>query len=729
VQKSHDRLTKVQCRVASLIAGGDTMHNNILKALLLVVILSAAGIRFPSNYAQSVTEAERLLQKAILLEDVDGDLQAAIGQYKKIAADNGKNRPVAAKALLRLAGCYEKLGREEAQKTYQQLIREFPDQLDAVRVAKEKLTLLEKGNANMSLRLVWEGPEVELMGAPSPDGRYICYTDWDTGDLAIHDLKTGEKRRLSGQTKWDGSFAEISRWSPDGKFIAYTWDAAKGSEVRVVGLDGQKPRTVFLKGCAEDWSPDGKQLLVRRGCGEGFVSLVSVSDGSVRDLVKTGRANVERDHMKFSPDGKYIAYDYQNEGISRGIKFPTEKDIYILSVDEKIQIPLVKNPANDYLLGWTPDGGNILFASDRSGAVDAWILPVRNGKPAGDARIVHKDIGAISPLGFTRDGAFFYGHGKDLLDIYIGTLDRKHQPMTATYRKLGLPFEGRNDIAEFSPDGKLLAFVRESSSSGTGSINNNALCIHNLETGKEQTFQVNLRVLRLRWAPDASSILINGSHETKSFVGIIDVQTGETKAIFPADKDIREELYFSPDWSPDGRSVYCFRLVAMKEKDPQCAIIAKDLGADQIRVVYRESKPALSAISVSPDGSWLAVASSGINSRQQASPTENILKLISIRDGEERELCKFFVNATSHPSWSRDGSYIFFTGRSASDEKWDVWYVPVEGGEPRGLGLSLSTTRSLSLHPDGVRFAFSSFGPTAHGPEVWMMENFLPKGK
>ena len=59
-----------------------------------------------------MTEAERLLQKAILLENVDGNLQAAIEQYKKIVAENGGNRVVAARALLRMAGCYEKLGAE-----------------------------------------------------------------------------------------------------------------------------------------------------------------------------------------------------------------------------------------------------------------------------------------------------------------------------------------------------------------------------------------------------------------------------------------------------------------------------------------------------------------------------------------------------------------------------------------------------------------------------------------
>jgi len=82
------------------------MRVNIPRALLVIVLLAAAGSWRLATSAQGVTEAERQLQKAILLETVDGNLQAAIEQYKKIVAENGSSRVVAAKALLRLAGCY-----------------------------------------------------------------------------------------------------------------------------------------------------------------------------------------------------------------------------------------------------------------------------------------------------------------------------------------------------------------------------------------------------------------------------------------------------------------------------------------------------------------------------------------------------------------------------------------------------------------------------------------------
>src|SRR5512139_3738805 len=145
------------------------MPVNIPRALLVIVLLAASGSwQLPSN-AQGVTEAERLLQKAILLETVDGNLQAAIDQYKKIVAENGTNRAVAARALLRLAGCYEKLGRNEAQKTYQQLIDAYPEQVETVRLALEQLSMLrrtgelvEKGDRQPAIRLLWSGPEADI---------------------------------------------------------------------------------------------------------------------------------------------------------------------------------------------------------------------------------------------------------------------------------------------------------------------------------------------------------------------------------------------------------------------------------------------------------------------------------------------------------------------------------------------------------------------------------------
>ena len=696
-------------------------RSTILAAAFLLLSASLGSLAPQQGYDQ--------FQKALAKERSEGNLEEAIALYQK-AIEETKDESLAAQAQLRIGICYEKLGLEKAslaQEAFQKVVDRYPGQADSVKTAKEKLALLQrgqvapgKGPSQTSLRLVWEGPDVELMGAASPDGRYICYTDWNTGDLAIYDVNTGEKRRLTGQTKWDGKFVENSRWSPDGRFIAYTWDTGITAELCVVGMDGSKPRILFQGGgypSVKDWSPDGKQILavLYSEKGEQSYSLFAVSDGSVRHLKKIGfPAGYMNGQMKFSPDGRYIAFDLRN-------------DIGILSTDGQTEAPLVWHPANERLLGWTPDGRSVLFASDRSGAIDAWILPVAEGKPGGEPELLRKDIGEMSPLGFTRDGAFFYGHGKDTQKVYLASLERKAGTLSATYQKVELPYEGRNHAPEYSPDGKRLAYIRQAVPRMDSS---NTLCVLSPETGEEKKTALDLQqVFSVAWAPDGSSIMISGIVGKRTFVGRIDPGTGAIEEIFPTDKDAREEMFMFPAWSPDGKTVYCVHGTQVATAERSLAIIAKALSTGRSWDFYKMTGPLnLPMISVSPDGKWLAALE---HQRGTEANKEKILKIISTENGKAQELCRF-ASATNNivqARWSADGRYIFFPGRRSGEEKWDIWVVPVEGGEARKLGLALNEIEYISPHPDGSRIAFVSFGPMLHGPEVWVMENFLPADK
>jgi len=691
----------------------------LLTTLLIIAAFTLGSLAVQSGHDQ--------FQKALAKERGEGNLEEAIALFQKVI-DETKDEALAAQAQLRIGFCYEKLGHEKAQlaqQAFQKVVDKYPAQTETARTAREKLALLlkgpmapEKGAAQTRLRLVWEGPDVELMGAPSPDGRFVCYTDWETGDLAVHDLQTGGKRRLTGQTAWDGSWAESSRWSPDGRLIAYTWDMGVTAELRIVGFDGAKPRVLYQGGgypSVKDWSPDGRQILavVYSEKGDPSFSLISVSDGSIRHIKKTGLpAGFMNGQMRFSPDGRSIAFDLRN-------------DIDLLSTDGKTEGPLVRHPANERLLGWTPDGNHILFASDRSGSIDAWILPVTEGRPGGEAELLRKDIGEISPLGLTRDGAFFYGHGKDTQKIYLASLERKAGAFRATYQRVELPYEGRNHAPEYSPDGKRLAYIRQAVPRMDGS---NALYVFSPETGEEKKTALNLQqVSSVAWAPDGSSIMISGFDEMRTFIGRIDPGTGEIKEIFPSDKDVREELYMAPAWSPDGQIVYCIHGVQLTTAEPSLSIIAKDLSTGRTWDVYKMNAPFnFPMISVSPDGQWLAALE---HPRGTNPNKEKILMAISTENGKARELCRF-VSGTGNvvqPRWSADGRYIFFPGLRKGEERWDIWYVPIEGGEPRKLGLALHEINYISPLSDGSRIVFSSMGPTVHGPEVWVMENFLPK--
>src|SRR5512143_1034821 len=110
--------------------------------LLVLLVLAGALLSVAAGSPQAGDPGVRL-RAAIQKEEVDGDLPGAIDLYKKIVADPGANRAVAAEALLRLGGCHEKLGQAEARKAYERLVAEYPDQAEKVKAARQRLSALD----------------------------------------------------------------------------------------------------------------------------------------------------------------------------------------------------------------------------------------------------------------------------------------------------------------------------------------------------------------------------------------------------------------------------------------------------------------------------------------------------------------------------------------------------------------------------------------------------------
>jgi Tol biopolymer transport system component len=57
----------------------------------------------------------------------------------------------------------------------------------------------------------------------------------------------------------------------------------------------------------------------------------------------------------------------------------------------------------------------------------------------------------------------------------------------------------------------------------------------------------------------------------------------------------------------------------------------------------------------------------------------------------------------------------------------EIWRIPVQGGKPLKLDLSVPNMVSFALHPDNRRFAFSVNDGTRE--ELWVLENFMTKPK
>jgi Tol biopolymer transport system component len=432
--------------------------------------------------------------------------------------------------------------------------------------------------------------------------------------------------------------------------------------------------------------------------------------------------------MSFSPDGRFIAYDFPPQENS------PDRDIFLLATDRSREIPLVEHPANDFVLGWAPDGKQFLFASDRTGSQRAWLIEVAEGKPLGEPKLVKPEISPVRGLGFTRDGSFYYccgaAGGPVLNDVYLVTLDPATDKLQAP-KKL-VSHVGFSTSIDWSPDGQYLAYVL----GGGWGPHPFVLVVRSVESGMERRLRLNIKrsgasAFQPHWSPDGRFLLAEAEdHTGRRGVYRIDAQTGEVTPIVQAPGCCIEW----PVWAHDGKVIFT-RLTSGRIGEPQ-SIVARDLESGREEELYRVVSPvSVSHLAVSPDGQWLAFVWSGT----EKGPTA--LKVMPAAGGEPRELVKLpeprrytFGTPVFALAWTPDSRHIIYAlSISGQEQKFELWRISLEGGQPQRLGLAMEglQPQGLSVHPDGRQIAFTanSTKEALQGDPIWVLENFLPPPK
>jgi dipeptidyl aminopeptidase/acylaminoacyl peptidase len=175
-----------------------------------------------------------------------------------------------------------------------------------------------------------------LSPAWSPDGARLAFISdrTDKRQLYLINPAAGEAEPLTTGEDGVGSFA----WSPDGKSIAYTSTEGKLQRIKdrekkygefeIVDQDHRMTHLFVLDVAAKksralthgaftvgsfDWSPDSKSIAYDHRVnsdpangGTADIAIVTVADGSVRDLVTQDGPD---SHPVWSPDGARIAFE------------------------------------------------------------------------------------------------------------------------------------------------------------------------------------------------------------------------------------------------------------------------------------------------------------------------------------------------------------------------------------------------------------------------------------
>jgi dipeptidyl aminopeptidase/acylaminoacyl peptidase len=285
----------------------------------------------------------------------------------------------------------------------------------------------------------------------SPDGKFIAYM------VTSSDRESDKRRTALWMVSWDGSqdvqlthggeSAESPRWSPDGKYLAFTMARPEDAKDQVWVLDrrgGEARQLTHLTGELDsyEWSPDSKRLAIVMSPGEdtteasksekekapmpiiingyqfkrdieGYLSassrkriyLFEVATGKLDPL--TAEAPYDQKHPAWSPDSTRIAFV---TSLSQDPEQTGSSDIVIAEAQPAAtpQKLLTIYTPNQQRLVWSPDGKSLAFLQGEEPKYNAYIqdrlavVPAAGGEP----RVLTGSIDrAVSHPDFTADGS------------------------------------------------------------------------------------------------------------------------------------------------------------------------------------------------------------------------------------------------------------------------------------------------------------------------------------
>ena len=162
-----------------------------------------------------------------------------------------------------------------------------------------------------SQQRVTDDPAQERYPDWSPDGNQLVFYSDKTGRQEIYVTAREDRSSAWGeprQVTFDGG--TVARWSPDGRWIAYTYR----QELRVVAPDGGDPRILAGRGTMTadpvagfpGWSSDGQTVYYKAVDSEGTASFwaVPVAGGTPRFLVRFDDPSKQSNRVEFTTDGE-----------------------------------------------------------------------------------------------------------------------------------------------------------------------------------------------------------------------------------------------------------------------------------------------------------------------------------------------------------------------------------------------------------------------------------------
>jgi Tol biopolymer transport system component/DNA-binding winged helix-turn-helix (wHTH) protein len=387
------------------------------------------------------------------------------------------------------------------------------------------------------------------------------------------------------------------------------------------------------------------------------------------------------DQAAFSVDGSQIAFVWNGAQENNA-------DVYVKMVGAETPLRLTTDPAVDNNPAWSPDGRYIAFMRQTSATGGVFLVPALGGPERKLAEVFpYRPVINGNTLSYSPDGKFLVLPDKytqaEPFSIFSLTVE------TGDKHKITSPPPGAfGDLyPAFSPDQKLLAFVRSESIAAADIY----LMPANGGEPKRLTFD-HSSIRGLTWTSNGREIVFASRRHGSTYnLWKVSANGGEPEQLMTNERDA-----FSPTISREqSRLAYTQSLtdgniwrLAMPPVRGSSEPPAKLVSSTQ-----EDSSP-----NFSPDGKQIAFASRRSGSFE--------IWICAADGSNPRQLTNIGGPLTGTPRWSPDGSLIAFDSWSEGNP--EIYVVSAEGGKPRRLTDDRSEDITPSWSRDGRWVYFSS---------------------
>jgi len=695
------------------------------KNILIPFLLTASCLLFVFGNLPSQESAAEQFEKALYYEDVQGDLQKAIGLYEQVLKQFPENSAVAGKAQLHIGLCYERLGKTEAIKAYELVLEKYAGQKELVAVARSRLAAL-KTEGPKELTVIKTEFHMHEPFEISPDGTKIVGVQIDKGqNIAVNHLGREGLEYITNFDWGDEAYWTYNPvWSPDGKEIVYLAcyggrEEKKDYNLRASRLDGEQ--RILIKSETDwfipmAWMPDGTSILAVKGDADNNeeLGLVPSKGGDFTKLISLkGKVQVygrSSPTACVSPDGRFIVFTDILPG--------EESDLFITTPEGKTPWPLAPNTAVDKMPRWSPDGKHIIFLSNRHGNWGLWGVAVDGGIP-GDPFLIREGMGNDIFGNWTVHGLVSWNWIR-IRDIYLLDVDPLTGEPKGKPRQLDYMPAGSNALPAFAPKGNGLAFIRRDFAADKGYL---VVTQGDKDGAKEFEMPIGFNPMMIRWMPDRGGIGIYGNTRKGNVLLNLSFDT-ETWETIPL-PNVR-------GWRPmnfagDRKTILCCKGGLIEDG---AGIIERNLETGEERLVYRpkgEQKVNFMLLESSNDYKKIAFVESNTRPPQESNTR---LMVVDLETGESH-----VIKSTNllFLSWSPDGQRLMSAGswEGSEKERQSLLVFSVSDGSLKAYDLSKIVQGNDRMFgpdwsADGTQVAF---GRRHNRGEHLIYKNIIPKNK